>query len=145
MSKRVVVTGMSVNTAIGDTLDGFRDALMAGRSAISQWKAFPTDRVYSKVGGDLSAYDVDGQAGVAAAAHAGRRAQAPAQARREGAVDDEAVDAAGGRRLARRRAVRRRLRSASPGGGRRGPQPQRALSVQQPRRSSRRSPTSSTA
>ncbi len=59
MAKRVVVTGMSVNTAIGDTLDGFRDALMAGRSAISQWKAFPTDRVYSKVGGDLSHYDVD--------------------------------------------------------------------------------------
>jgi len=59
MSKRVVVTGMSVNTAIGDTLDGFRDALMAGRSAITTWKAFPTDRVYSKVGGDLSGYDVD--------------------------------------------------------------------------------------
>ena len=59
MSKRVVVTGMSVNTALGDTLEGFRDGLMAGRSAISQWKAFPTDRVYSKVGGDLSHYDVD--------------------------------------------------------------------------------------
>ena len=57
-NKRVVVTGMSVNTAIGDTLDGFRESLMAGRSAISQWKAFPTERVYSKVGGDLSAYDV---------------------------------------------------------------------------------------
>lgn len=59
MSKRVVVTGMSVNTALGDTLDGFRDGLMAGRSAISRWKAFPTDRIYSKVGGDLSHYDVD--------------------------------------------------------------------------------------
>lgn len=59
MSKRIVVTGMSVNTAIGDTLDGFLDSLMAGRSAISKWQAFPTDRVYSKVGGDLSWYDVD--------------------------------------------------------------------------------------
>jgi len=59
MSKRIVVTGMSVNTAIGDTLDGFRDSLMAGRSALSNWKAFATDRVYSKVGGDLSHYDVD--------------------------------------------------------------------------------------
>ena len=58
MSKRVVVTGMSVNTAIGDTLDGFTGALMAGRSAISRWTAFPTDRIYSKVGGDLSSYDV---------------------------------------------------------------------------------------
>ena len=58
MSKRVVVTGMSVNTAIGDTLPSFLDGLLAGRSAISTWKAFPTDRVYSKVGGDLSHYDV---------------------------------------------------------------------------------------
>jgi 3-oxoacyl-(acyl-carrier-protein) synthase len=59
MSKRVVVTGMSVNTAIGDTLDGFRNGLMAGRSAISTWQAFPTDRIYSKVGGDLSSYDIN--------------------------------------------------------------------------------------
>jgi 3-oxoacyl-(acyl-carrier-protein) synthase len=59
MPKRVVATGLSVNTALGDTLDGFRDALLAGRSGISRWKAFPTDRVYSKVGGDLSHYDVD--------------------------------------------------------------------------------------
>jgi 3-oxoacyl-(acyl-carrier-protein) synthase len=58
MSKRVVVTGMSVNTPIGDTLDGFREALFTGTSAVTAWKAFPTDRVYSKVGGDLSDYDV---------------------------------------------------------------------------------------
>jgi len=50
---------MSVNTPLGDTLEGFRDALMAGRSAISRWQAFPTDRVYSKVGADLSCYDID--------------------------------------------------------------------------------------
>ena len=59
MSKRVVVTGMSVNTPLGDTLEAFQDSLMAGRSAISHWKAFSTDRVYSKVGGDLSHYDVE--------------------------------------------------------------------------------------
>ncbi|MEZ5293534.1 MAG: beta-ketoacyl-[acyl-carrier-protein] synthase family protein [Vicinamibacterales bacterium] len=59
MRRRVVVTGMSVNTALGDTLDGFYGALMAGQSAITRWRAFPTDRVYSKVGGDLSYYDVD--------------------------------------------------------------------------------------
>lgn len=61
MSERVVITGMSVNTGLGDSLEGFRDALYAGRSAIRHWKAFPTDRVYSKVGGDLSDYDVDGK------------------------------------------------------------------------------------
>ncbi len=59
MTKRVAVTGMSVNTPIGDTLEGFCESLMAGRSAISRWKAFPTDRVYSKVGGDLSGYDIN--------------------------------------------------------------------------------------
>jgi 3-oxoacyl-(acyl-carrier-protein) synthase len=59
MLKRVVVTGMSVNTALGDTLGQFQDGLMAGRSALSRWKAFPSERIYSKVGGDLSHYDVD--------------------------------------------------------------------------------------
>ncbi|MGE3507754.1 MAG: beta-ketoacyl synthase [Vicinamibacterales bacterium] len=59
MSKRVAVTGMSVNTPLGDTLDAFYASLMAGRSALSHWKAFPTDRVYSKVGADLSDYDIE--------------------------------------------------------------------------------------
>ncbi|MGC4083040.1 MAG: SDR family oxidoreductase [Vicinamibacterales bacterium] len=58
MSRRVAVTGMSINTPLGDTLDGFLDALMAGRSAVTNWKAFPTDRVYSKVGADLSCYSI---------------------------------------------------------------------------------------
>jgi 3-oxoacyl-(acyl-carrier-protein) synthase len=59
MHKRVAITGMSITTPLGDTLDGFLDALMAGRSALSHWKAFSTEHVYSKVGGDLSHYDVD--------------------------------------------------------------------------------------
>lgn len=58
MNKRIAITGMSINTPLGDTLPGFLDALMAGRSALSNWKAFSTDRVYSKVGGDMSDYDV---------------------------------------------------------------------------------------
>jgi 3-oxoacyl-(acyl-carrier-protein) synthase len=58
MSKRVAITGMSITTPLGDTLDGFLGALMAGRSALTNWQAFSTDRVYSKVGGDLSHYDV---------------------------------------------------------------------------------------
>jgi len=60
MSRRVAVTGMSVNTPLGDTLDTFYQSLMDGQSAITHWKAFPTDRVYSKVGADLSEYDIDG-------------------------------------------------------------------------------------
>jgi 3-oxoacyl-(acyl-carrier-protein) synthase len=49
---------MSVNTPLGDSLPGFLDNLLAGRSAITNWRAFDTGRIYSKVGGDLSSYDV---------------------------------------------------------------------------------------
>jgi 3-oxoacyl-(acyl-carrier-protein) synthase len=56
-SKRVVITGMAINTPIGDELETFYQNLVAGRSAISKWKFFDTSRVYSKVGGDLSEYD----------------------------------------------------------------------------------------
>jgi len=55
---RVVVTGMSVNTPLGDTLDRFFAGLLAGKSALSRWKCFAEEPVYSKVGADLSDYDV---------------------------------------------------------------------------------------
>ena len=58
---RVAITGMAVNTPLGDTLDGFLDCLLAGRSAITSWKGFDTERIYSKVGGDLSDYNVTGK------------------------------------------------------------------------------------
>lgn len=58
MTERVVITGMSVNTPLGDTLGGFLESLLQGRSAIRPWSAFDTERIYSKVGGDLSDYDV---------------------------------------------------------------------------------------
>jgi 3-oxoacyl-(acyl-carrier-protein) synthase len=58
MNERIVVTGMSVNTPLGDDLGQFLDGLLSGRSAITQWRAFDTGRIYSKVGGDLSGYDV---------------------------------------------------------------------------------------
>lgn len=56
--KRVVVTGMSVNTPLGDTLDAFYAGLLAGKSALSRWECFAGEPVYSKIGGDLSNYDV---------------------------------------------------------------------------------------
>lgn len=52
---------MSINTPLGDTLEGFLGALMAGRSAITRWKTIDADRIYSKVGGDLSQYDIAGK------------------------------------------------------------------------------------
>jgi len=60
-AKRIAVTGMSINTPLGDDLDGFVDALLAGRSALSNWKFTDTSNVYSKVGADLSEYDIAGK------------------------------------------------------------------------------------
>lgn len=56
--RRVVVTGMSVNTPLGDTLDGFLAALLASRSAITRWRRFADAPIYSKIGADLSDYDI---------------------------------------------------------------------------------------
>lgn len=55
--QRVVVTGMAVNTPLGDRLDVFYENLMAGKSAIRKWVCVDTSGIYSKVGGDLSDYD----------------------------------------------------------------------------------------
>src|SRR5262252_2000865 len=50
---------MSINTPLGDTLNGFLEGLLAGRSALSYWKTLDSSRIYSKVGADLSDYDID--------------------------------------------------------------------------------------
>ncbi len=55
--RRVVVTGMAVNTPLGDTLEAFYDGLMANRSAITAWRSIDTQGVYGKIGGDLGDYD----------------------------------------------------------------------------------------
>ncbi|MCA9492192.1 MAG: beta-ketoacyl-[acyl-carrier-protein] synthase family protein [Myxococcales bacterium] len=51
---------MGIHTPLGTDLDGFLAALLAGRSAISNWSSVPTDRIWAKVGGDLGEVDVDG-------------------------------------------------------------------------------------
>ena len=58
LQKRVVITGMSINTPIGDTLDEFINNLMDGKSAVTKWGTLDTSRIYAKVGGDLGEYDV---------------------------------------------------------------------------------------
>lgn len=59
MNKRVVVTGMAINTPVGDTLDIFIENLLNGKSAITLWRSIDTDSIYSKVGGDLRGYSID--------------------------------------------------------------------------------------
>ena len=58
LQKRVVITGMSINTPIGDTLDEFINNMMDGKSAVTKWGTLDTSRIYAKVGGDLGNYDV---------------------------------------------------------------------------------------
>lgn len=56
---KLVITGMSIITPIGDTLDGYYDNLLRGQSAITRWKSFETDKIYAKVGADLFGYDAE--------------------------------------------------------------------------------------
>lgn len=58
LQKRVVITGMSINTPIGDTLEGFINNMMDGKSAVTKWETLDTSRIYAKVGGDMGNYDV---------------------------------------------------------------------------------------
>jgi 3-oxoacyl-[acyl-carrier-protein] synthase-1 len=58
LQKRVVITGMSINTPIGDTLDEFINNMMDGKSAVTKWGTLDTSRIYAKVGGDMGNYDV---------------------------------------------------------------------------------------
>jgi 3-oxoacyl-(acyl-carrier-protein) synthase len=57
----VVITGMSVNTPLGDTLDAHLAGLLAGRSAVTHWKSFDPGAIYSKIGADLAGYDINGR------------------------------------------------------------------------------------
>jgi 3-oxoacyl-(acyl-carrier-protein) synthase len=57
---RIVVTGMGVVTAIGDTLDAFWASLVEGRSGVSRWKRPIDPRCYARIGGDLSDFDLAG-------------------------------------------------------------------------------------
>lgn len=56
--ERVFVTGMAINVPLGDTLEGVRKNLMAGKSAVTGWKFTNPSNIYSKVGADLSDYAV---------------------------------------------------------------------------------------
>jgi 3-oxoacyl-(acyl-carrier-protein) synthase len=55
--RRIVITGMGINTALGDNLDAFFGNLIEGKSGIRKWSCVDTSGIYSKVGGDLSHYD----------------------------------------------------------------------------------------
>lgn len=55
--RRVVVSGMGVVSTLGMNPRAFIDNLLAGRSGITRWRQ-QDERNYSKIGGDLSGFDV---------------------------------------------------------------------------------------
>ncbi|AMO94704.1 beta-ketoacyl synthase, C-terminal domain protein [Collimonas fungivorans] len=60
-SDRIVVTGIAINTPIGDTLDNVGNNLLSGKSAIGYWQNIDTSNTYSKIGGQLRGYDIEGK------------------------------------------------------------------------------------
>lgn len=57
MARRVVVTGMSVVTALGQELSEFWEKLCAGKSGVSHIKRFDSDEFKVKFGGEIKDFD----------------------------------------------------------------------------------------
>lgn len=57
MNKRVVITGMGTINPLADTLDGYYEALISGKSGMKKWSSIDLSQVECKIGGDLGDYD----------------------------------------------------------------------------------------
>ncbi len=57
MEHRIVITGMDTINPCGDTLDGYYQNLIQGKSGVKRWTSLDMSRVENKVGGDLGDYD----------------------------------------------------------------------------------------
>lgn len=55
----IAITGRGVVSTLGTTPEALADGLEAGRSGITRWKEMDP-RIYSKIGGDLSGFDLAG-------------------------------------------------------------------------------------
>ena len=56
--KRIVITGMGVNTPLGDNINDYYNNLIAGKSAIKKMESLDTSMIRCKIGGDLGDYDI---------------------------------------------------------------------------------------
>src|SRR4051812_33121353 len=90
-SRRVVITGMGVVTALGDTLDRFWSALCAGQSGVGTLTLFDTTEFKVHFGGQVHGWDPVARFGVKEACHLDRFAQF-AMAASISAVEDSGVD-----------------------------------------------------
>lgn len=57
MNRRVVITGMGTINPLSDTLEGYYEALIAGKSGMKRWESIDLSAVECKIGGDLGHYD----------------------------------------------------------------------------------------
>jgi 3-oxoacyl-[acyl-carrier-protein] synthase II len=91
MPRRVVITGMGVVTALGDTLDEFWSSLCAGRSGIGPLTLFDTTDFKVHFGGQVRDWDPVARFGAKDARHLDRFAQF-AMSASISAVNDSGVD-----------------------------------------------------
>src|SRR3954470_7269116 len=91
MPRRVVITGLGVVTALGDTLDRFWSGLCEGRSGVSDLTLFDTTHFKVHFGGQVHDFDGDARFGVKEARRLDRFAQF-AMAAAESAVADSGID-----------------------------------------------------
>jgi 3-oxoacyl-[acyl-carrier-protein] synthase II len=91
MPRRVVITGLGVVTALGDTLDRFWSGLCEGRSGVSNLTLFDTTQFKVHFGGQVHGFNGDARFGVKEARRLDRFAQF-AMAAAESAVADSGID-----------------------------------------------------
>jgi 3-oxoacyl-[acyl-carrier-protein] synthase II len=91
MPRRVVITGLGVVTALGETLDRFWSGLLEGRSGVSNLNLFDTTHFKVHFGGQVHDWDGDARFGVKEARRLDRFAQF-AMAASESAVADSGID-----------------------------------------------------
>jgi 3-oxoacyl-[acyl-carrier-protein] synthase II len=91
MPRRVVITGLGVVTALGDSLDRFWSGLLEGRSGVSNLTLFDTTHFKVHFGGQVHDWDGDARFGVKEARRLDRFAQF-AMAASMSAVADSGID-----------------------------------------------------
>ena len=91
MPRRVVITGLGVVTALGDSLDRFWSGLLEGRSGVSNLTLFDTTHFKVHFGGQVHDWDGDARFGVKEARRLDRFAQF-AMAGAESAVADSGIE-----------------------------------------------------
>jgi 3-oxoacyl-(acyl-carrier-protein) synthase len=57
MKRRAVITGMGTINPLGDTLEGYYQNLIGGKSGIRRWQTLDMSNIECKIGGDLGQYD----------------------------------------------------------------------------------------